>query len=187
MVLHVVLTPWTLIGREWINSARVWNTRFWLAVWWSNQLYYWTLSKNFRKKIYFNLIYKIMHPSDQPVLNFAKRPNVQCQLSRIWNQWTLVMRKRSQNHFRFHFTSKTPYSSDTRGILSTHACDVHGQLKITTSKAIRKIRLISWQTIMTKNIIQRNIKRTIFYLRRRVLRVKCSWISWVTNKTLQIS
>ena len=43
MVLHVVLTPmksWTLIGREWINSARVWNTRFWLAVWWSNQYYY---------------------------------------------------------------------------------------------------------------------------------------------------
>ena len=47
MVLHVVLTPmksWTLIGREWINSARVWNTRFWLAVWWSNQYYYSLLS-----------------------------------------------------------------------------------------------------------------------------------------------
>ena len=35
------------------------------------------------------------------------------------------------------FKSKTPYSFDTCGILSTPACDVHGRLKI-TSKAIRK-------------------------------------------------
>ena len=52
------------------------------------------------------------------------------------------MRKRSQNHFRLHFTSKTPYSFDTRGILSTPACDVHGRLKITTSKATKKITSI---------------------------------------------
>ena len=44
--------------------------------------------------------------------------------------------------FSFAFTSKTPYSFDTRSILSTPACDVHGRLKITISKAIRKIRSI---------------------------------------------
>ena len=48
------------------------------------------------------------------------------------------MRKRSQNYFRLHFTSKTPYSFDKRGILRTPACDVHGRLKTTTGKAIRK-------------------------------------------------
>ena len=37
---------------------------------------------------------------------FCQRQNLRCELSR----------KRSQNHFRLHFTSKTPYSSDTRGI-----------------------------------------------------------------------
>ena len=36
------------------------------------------------KKLYFNSIYKIMHPSDQPILNFAKRQNLLCQLSSIW-------------------------------------------------------------------------------------------------------
>ena len=40
--------------------------------------------------------------------------------------------------FSFAFKSKTPYSFDTRGILNTPTCDVHGRLKITTSKAIRK-------------------------------------------------
>ena len=34
----------------------------------------------------------------------------------------LVMRKRYQNHFRLHFTSKTPYSFDTRGILLKYSC-----------------------------------------------------------------
>ena len=44
------------------------------------------------------------------------------------------MRKRSQNRFRLHFTSKTPDSFDTRGILiSTPACDVHGRLEKTTA------------------------------------------------------
>ena len=46
------------------------------------------------------------------------------------------MRKRSQDHFRFHFTSKTPYPFDARGILSIPACDVNGRLKTTTGKAI---------------------------------------------------
>ena len=32
------------------------------------------------------------------------------------------MRKRSQNHFRLPFTSKTPYSSDTGGILLKYSC-----------------------------------------------------------------
>ena len=79
--------------------------------------------------------------------------------------------------FSFAFTSKTPYSSDTRGILSTPACDVHGRLKITISKAIRKIRSIhryldkqSRQKILFNETFNRT---TIFYLRRRVLRVKC--------------
>ena len=38
-----------------------------------------------------------------------------------------LKRKRSQNHCRLHFSSKTPYSFDTRGILSTPVCDVHGR------------------------------------------------------------
>ena len=46
------------------------------------------------------------------------------------------MKKRSQNHFRLHFTSKIPYSFDTRGILSTLARGVHGRLKTITVEAI---------------------------------------------------
>ena len=99
-----------------------------------------------QKLIYFNSIYKITRPS-------AKTYNASCQVF----EWTLVMRKRSQNHFRLHFTSKTPYSFDTRGNLSTPTCDVHGRLKITISKVVWKIRSISWQTIKTKNIVQPNI------------------------------
>ena len=64
-----------------------------------------------QKLIYFNSIYKITRPSAKPY-------NASCQVF----EWTLVMRKRSQNHFRLHFTSKTPYSFDTRSILSTPAC-----------------------------------------------------------------
>ena len=70
------------------------------------------------------------------------------------------MRKRSQNHFRFHFNSKTPYPFDTRGTLSTPASDVNGPLKTTTGKAIY-IRNRSWQTINTRNIIQWNIYSSV--------------------------
>ena len=60
-------------------------------------------------------------------------------------------RKRCQNHFRLHFTSKTPYSFklNTRGILSTPACDVHCvRLKTTTGKAIRKRFDLDKQSIL---------------------------------------
>ena len=67
-------------------------------------------------------------------------PNLQCEPS----IWMNTSRKRSQNHFRLHFSYlETPYSLDTRGILSTPECDVLVLLKITTGKAIRKR---SWQT-----------------------------------------
>ena len=112
------------------------------------------LEPKLSKKPYFNSVSKITH-FDHRIMNFAKCRT--CSASCRVFERTLVMSKKSQNNFRLHFTSKTPYSSDTRGILSTPACDVHGRLKITTSKAIRKIRSISWQTIMTGNKIQRNI------------------------------
>ena len=48
------------------------------------------------------------------------------------------LNERSQNHFRLHFTSKTPYSFHTRGILSNPARGVHGGLKMKTTKVIRK-------------------------------------------------
>ena len=82
-----------------------------------------------------------VRPANSKFFQSAKTYNASCRVF----EWTLVMRKRSQNHLRLHFTSKTPYSFDTRGILSTPACDVHGRLKITTSKAIRQIRSMSWQ------------------------------------------
>ena len=112
------------------------------------------LEPKLSKKSYFNSISKITR-FDHPLLNFAKCQT--CSASCRVFEWTVVVRERSQDNIRLHFTSKTPYSSDTRGILSTPACDVHGRLKRTTSKAIRKIRSISWQTVMTGNIIQRNI------------------------------
>ena len=85
-------------------------------------------------------------------------------------------RKRSQNHFRLHFTSETPYNFFTRGILSTVTACVHGRLKTTTGKAISTIRKRYWQTIRTRNTIQWNIwKDDTFYSRRHVLRVKCVW------------
>ena len=89
------------------------------------------------------------------------------------------MRTRSQNHFHSYFTSKTPYSFDTRGILSTPSWDNHGRLKMTTNKVIRKR---SWQTIKEDNSTK-HLKDNNFYLRRCVLTVKCLWKSWVTNKT----
>ena len=64
------------------------------------------------------------------------------------------MRKRSQNHFRSHFTSKTPYSFDTGGILSTPACDVHGRQQLAKrykrdldKQSRREIKTIERKTI----------------------------------------
>ena len=72
------------------------------------------------KKIYFNSIYKITRPTSQ----FQILPSAKTYNASYWVfEWTLVTRKRYQNHFRSHFASKTPYSFDTRGILSTPACD----------------------------------------------------------------
>ena len=118
------------------------------------------LEPKLSKKSYLKLISKITL-SDHPLLNFAKCQT--CSASCRVFEWTVVVWKRSQDNIRLHFTSKTPYSSDTRGILSTPACDVHGRLKRTTSKAIRKIRSISWQTVMTGNIIQRNIQKDVYW------------------------
>ena len=67
-------------------------------------------------------------------MQFTKSP-IRPAHSNFAKRWG--MRKRYQNHFRLHFTSKTPYLFDTRGILGTPACDVHGRLKI-RSKVIRK-------------------------------------------------
>ena len=113
------------------------------------------LEPKLSKKSYFNSISKITR-FDHPLLNFAKCQT--CSASCRVFEWTVVVRKRSQDNIRLHFTSKTPYSSDTRGILSTPACDVHGRLKRTTSNAIRKIRSISWQTV------NGTFKRTKFLL-----------------------
>ena len=99
--------------------------------------------QNFPKKTYFNLIYKITRPTSQ-FLPSAKTYNASCRVF----DWTPVMRTRSQNHFHSYFTSKTPYSFDTRGILSTPSRDNHGRLKMTTNKVIRKR---SWQTIKEDN------------------------------------
>ena len=137
---------------------------------------FWTKTSN---KIIF-----LVHLSDQPLLSFAKRQT--CSAS--WNifEWKLVMRKRSQNHFRLHFTSKTPYLFDVRGILSTSICYVHGRLNsatIATGKAIRKR---SWQTIKKRYIIQWNISKDYnLYSRRRLLTVNCVGKFWITNKILQ--
>ena len=59
------------------------------------------------------------------------------------------MKKRSQNHFLLHyFTSKIPYSFDTRGILSTPGCGAHGRLKTTTGKAIILLLPTGWHLIL---------------------------------------
>ena len=59
------------------------------------------------------------------------------------------MKKRSQNHFLSHyFTSKIPYSFDTRGILSTPGCGAHGRLKTTTGKAIILLLPTGWHLIL---------------------------------------
>ena len=73
------------------------------------------------KYIFFNLIYKITRPTRSQfyILPSAKTYNASCRVF----EWTLVMRKRYQNPFRLHFTSKTPYSFDTRDILRTPAWD----------------------------------------------------------------
>ena len=126
-----------------------------------------------------------VRPANSKFFPSAKTYNASCRVF----EWTLVMRKRSQNHFRLHFTSKTPYSLDTRGILSTPVCDVHWRLKITTSKAIRKDQIDILTNKQDKKYYSTKHLKGLqfFYLRRRVLRVKCLWISrWVTSKTLQI-
>ena len=73
-------------------------------------------------------------------------------------EWTLVMRKRSQNHFRSHFTSKTPYSFDTGGILSTPAWDVHGRQQLAKrykrdldKQSRREIKTIKRKTMFIHN------------------------------------
>ena len=94
-------------------------------------------------------------------------------------------RKRSQNNFRLHFTSKTPYSFDTRGILSTPAFDVHVRLKTTTRPQAISQEIL--RTIKTRNLSQWHIsKDNNFYSRRHVLRVRCLWKSWAMKKSLQI-
>ena len=72
---------------------------------------------------------------------------------------------------------------DTRGILSTPACDVHFHVhenkRHCDFKKLRK-RLL---TIKTGNIIRWNIYRDEnCYSRRQVLRVKCFWKSWRSYK-----
>ena len=56
--------------------------------------------------------------------------------------------KRSQNHFRLHFTSKTPYSFDARGNLSTPACDISSWTTENNQKQSHKKDQID---ILTKN------------------------------------
>ena len=106
------------------------------------------------EKIYFNSAYKITRPTSRFwILPSAKIYNASCRVFK----WTLVMKKRSQNHFRLHFTSKIPYSFDTRSILTTPACGVHGRKKTVNNWQSDHVRKRSWQTIRTRNIIQRNI------------------------------
>ena len=98
------------------------------------------------KEISFNSIYKITRPTSQSwILPNAKTYNA---------SWTLVIRKRSRNHFCLHFTSKTPYSFQTRGILSTYACHVHGRLTISDRKETTTIFIhedVYWQWSVPEN------------------------------------
>ena len=101
--------------------------------------------QNFWKKyIWINLQ---NHPSDQPIL--AKRKNLQCELSSIWMNASNEEEISESFSFIFWLLLKTPYSFDTRGILSTPAWvfldDWKWQLN---NKVIRKR---SWQTIKEDN------------------------------------
>ena len=135
-------------------------------------------AKIFGKKN-FNSVYKITCPTSLFwILPSAETYNASCRVF----EWTLVMKKRSQNHFRLYVTSKIPYSFDRRSSLSTLACGVHGRLKTTTGKAI-----ILKNNQDKKYNTKEHLKVNNCYSRRRVLRVECLWRSWVTNKTLEFT
>ena len=86
------------------------------------------------EKSYFNSLSKVTHPPS----NFWILPSGKLAVRAV-GVWMNNSRKRPQNHFRLHFTSRTPYEFDTGGILSTPACDVLVRLK-RTGKAISTIR-----------------------------------------------
>ena len=136
------------------------------------------LAKIFGKNILIQFTKSPVSTSLLWILPSAKTYNASCRVI----EWTLVMKKRSQNHFRLHVTPKIPYSFDRRGILSTLACGVHGRLKTTTGKAI-----ILKNNQDKKYNTKEHLKVNNCYSRRRVLRAECLWKSWVTNKTLEFT
>ena len=83
-------------------------------------------AKTFEKS-YFNSLSKVTRPHS----NFWILPSGKLAVRAV-HVWMNNSRKRPQNHFRLHFTSKTPYELDTRGILSTPACNVLVRRKRTT-------------------------------------------------------
>ena len=72
--------------------------------------------QKFSKKIYFNSVYKITRPTSQfwPILNFAKRQNLQYELPSIWmnasseqeNQWKVpaILEKSRKLTFSIYFS-----------------------------------------------------------------------------------
>ena len=134
-------------------------------------------AKTFEKK--FNSIYKITRLTSQFwILPSAKNYNASCWVS----EWTPVMRKRSQNHFRLHFTSKTPFIWYTR------------HFKYSRMRCSRTTENNNWQSdkkeVLTNNQgkkynSMKHLKGQQFLFTKTCIE-KCLWKSWVTNKTLQI-
>ena len=95
------------------------------------------------------------------------------------------MKKRSQNHFCLLGILFLKYHM--RFIWYTrhfkNCCMRYSRTTENNNWQSDHVRKRSWQTIKTRNT---NSKDNNFYSWRQVLRVKCLWKSWVTNKTLQI-
>ena len=67
--------------------------------------------------MYINSAYKIIRPTSQFwIMPSTKAYNASCRVEYL-NEHS-VLKKRSQNHVRLHFSSKIPYSFDTRGTVT---------------------------------------------------------------------
>ena len=110
--------------------------------------------RGFEQKLSKNHI--LIHFPKSPPSNFWILPSAKLTVPTV-NVWVNTSRKRPQNHFRLHFTSKTPYKFDTCGILSTPAWRCLCTTENNNQQSDKHDKKESWQTIQTRNIIQWNI------------------------------